>query len=85
MLVRQRPSTANGIVFMTIEDETGSANLIIRPNVYERCRSAVRHGVVVLARGKVERQCEVVHVLVQSITDMDLRDEILDTRPRNFH
>ncbi|RMH13573.1 MAG: DNA polymerase III subunit alpha, partial [Planctomycetota bacterium] len=43
VLVRQRPSTASGVVFVTIEDETGIANLIVRPEVYERYRRAVRH------------------------------------------
>jgi error-prone DNA polymerase len=67
VLVRQRPGTASGIVFMTLEDETGTANLIVRPPVYERYRRAARHGVIVLARGRVERQGAVVHLLAESI------------------
>lgn len=66
VLVRQRPGTASGIVFMTIEDETGTANLILRPWVYQRFRPAARSGVVILARGRIERQDKVVHVLVDS-------------------
>jgi error-prone DNA polymerase len=84
-LVRQRPSTANGIVFMTIEDETGIANLIIRPDVYARCRKAARHGVVVLARGRVERQGEVVHVLAFDLQEVSLDTVDLDSRSRDFH
>jgi len=84
-LVRQRPGTASGIVFMTIEDETGVANLIIRPKVYQRFRKAARHGVVILARGTVERQGQVVHIMVREIEDLDdtLRD--LSSRSRDFH
>ena len=62
VLSRQRPSTAKGIVFMTIEDETGIANLIIRPEIYRRYRRVARHGVAIVARGRVERAGEVVHV-----------------------
>ncbi len=85
VLVRQRPGTASGIVFMTLEDETGVANLIVRPHIYQRDRRAARHGVVVLARGRVERQGAVVHVLVDKIEDAepDLGD--LAARSRNFH
>ncbi|MHC5001774.1 MAG: error-prone DNA polymerase [Planctomycetota bacterium] len=80
-LVRQRPSTASGIVFMTLEDETGIANLIVRPPIYERCRKAARHGIVLLAHGRVERQGEVVHVLVDVVEDLD--DELADLRRRS--
>jgi error-prone DNA polymerase len=70
VLVRQRPATAHGILFMTIEDEGGIANLIIRPTIYERFRRAIRHSVAVVAWGKVERQGQVVHVLVDRAVDM---------------
>jgi error-prone DNA polymerase len=70
VLVRQRPSTAKGIVFMTIEDESGVANLIFRPKVYERLRPSVRGAVLLAVGGKVERRDGVVHVLVQSARDL---------------
>jgi error-prone DNA polymerase len=70
VLVRQRPSTAKGIVFMTIEDESGAANLIFRPKVYERLRPTVRHATLVLVAGKVERREGVVHVLVRDARDL---------------
>jgi error-prone DNA polymerase len=84
VLVRQRPGTASGIVFMTIEDETGVANLIIRPGVYLRYRPAARHSVCVIARGVIERQGEVVHVMVSRI-DALLGDDGLTTSSRDFH
>lgn len=67
VLVRQRPSTAKGIVFMTLEDETGIANLIFRPKVYERLRARVRDAAMLCVRGKVERRDGVVHVLVRGV------------------
>jgi error-prone DNA polymerase len=70
VLLRQRPSTANGVVFMTLEDESGIANLIFRPKVYERCRRDARRATMLLARGRVERRGEVVHLLVSSVLDL---------------
>ncbi|MEE8277419.1 MAG: OB-fold nucleic acid binding domain-containing protein, partial [Thermoanaerobaculia bacterium] len=75
----------SGIVFMTIEDETGTANLILRPWVYQRFRSAARSGVVILARGRIERQDGVVHVLVDSIETADRAVAELAARSRDFH
>ena len=72
VLLRQRPSTANGIVFMTIEDESGTANLIFRPKIYERVRAAVRSAVLILVSGKIERRDGVVHVLVQGARDLSV-------------
>jgi len=84
VLVRQRPGTASGIVFMTLEDETGTANLIVRPQVYHRYRRVARHGVVVLARGTVERQGDVVHILVESLENAEGAIAPLATRSRDF-
>jgi error-prone DNA polymerase len=84
VLVRQRPATANGIVFMTLEDETGIANLIVQREIYQRYRPVARHGVIVLARGRVERQGEVVHVHVRSLEGLDERMSALAARSRDF-
>jgi DNA polymerase III alpha subunit len=70
VLVRQKPSTAKGIVFVTIEDESGIANLIVRPKVYERLRPVVRNAGLIFVQGKVERRDGVVHVLVQDARDL---------------
>jgi error-prone DNA polymerase len=85
VLVRQRPATASGLVFMTIEDETGIANLIVRPKVFERYRRAARHGITVLAGGTVERQGKVVHVVVSSLEMLDEAMHELLVRSRDFH
>ncbi|MDZ4754583.1 MAG: error-prone DNA polymerase [Phycisphaerae bacterium] len=85
VLVRQRPSTAHGILFMTLEDETGIANLIVRPQIYERFRTAARHSVIILARGTVERSEGVVHILVQRVEDASDELHELQTTSRDFH
>ena len=89
VLVRQRPSTAKGIVFMTIEDETGVANLILRPQVYARLRQQVRHAVAICVRGKVERRDGVVHVLVANARDIGAAltrgSDAVSAQSRDFH
>ena len=85
VLVRQRPATASGIIFMTLEDETSISNLIIRPHIYERFRPAARHGVIILARGRVERQGEVIHILVDHVQSIEWPAEALQASSRDFH
>ena len=54
-IARQRPATANGVVFMLLEDELGQVNLIVPPPVYEQHRALVRGEPLLLARGRLER------------------------------
>jgi error-prone DNA polymerase len=70
VLCRQRPATASGIVFMTLEDESGVANLIIRPRAWERCRRIGRHAGAILAEGRVEHRDGVTHLLVRRMADL---------------
>jgi error-prone DNA polymerase len=85
VLVRQRPSTAAGIVFMTIEDETGVANLIVRPRVYSRCRRAARNAVALIADGRLERQGDVIHVQVSHLRELGDALSTVRIQARNFH
>ncbi|MBI1189603.1 MAG: DNA polymerase III subunit alpha [Tepidisphaera sp.] len=85
VLVRQRPGTASGIVFMTIEDETGVANLIVRPKIYERFRAAAKHSQAIAATGIVERQGDVVHVMTRRIRRVSIAGESIHARSRDFH
>jgi error-prone DNA polymerase len=55
-IARQRPATANGVVFMLLEDEHGQVNLVVPPPVYERYRAVVRGEPLLLARGTFERR-----------------------------
>lgn len=84
-LVRQRPATASGIVFITIEDETGVANLIVRPHTFERYRKEARLSACMLAAGRVERQGRVVHILTEWLRSLDGWLEGIGPRSRDFH
>ena len=63
VLTRQRPATASGMIFLTIEDETGSANIVVRPAVWEAADHAARRGAAVVVEGRVQRRGPVVHVV----------------------
>ena len=71
VLVRQRPSTAKGTMFMTIEDESGSANVIVRPEVHDRFWRAIRASSAVIVRGRIERRDGVSHLLARSVQGID--------------
>ena len=70
VLLRQRPSTAKGITFMTIEDETGTANLIVHVNVWERFRPIARRASAIIVHGILQRDNEVIHLLVDQMEDL---------------
>jgi error-prone DNA polymerase len=69
-VARQRPATANGVVFMLLEDEFGQMNLIIPPRVYERFRPVVRGEPLLLARGRFERVERNRNVVVEEIVTL---------------
>jgi error-prone DNA polymerase len=75
VLVRQRPGSANGVIFMTIEDETGIANIVVWPKLFERQRPEVIGARLVAITGRVQNESGVVHVIAQKIEDLsaDLR------------
>ena len=85
VLIRQRPGTASGIVFETLEDETGVVNLIIRPQVFDRYRHAARHAILVRADGYVEKQGQVIHVMTARLMDLSGMISTEDVKARNFH
>jgi len=66
-VARQRPATANGVVFMLLEDEYGQMNLIVPPSVYERYRAVVRGEPLILAHGRFECEGEARNVLVRRL------------------
>jgi error-prone DNA polymerase len=69
VLVRQRPGSAQGIVFMTIEDETGVANSVIWPNVLERERKVVMGARLVVVHGRIQRHEDIIHVVAERLED----------------
>jgi error-prone DNA polymerase len=84
VLLRQRPGTAKGITFVTIEDETGAANLIVHHNTWERFRSITRHSPVWIVQGQVQSKDSVIHVLVQRVEDLAARLPSLRVPSRDF-
>ena len=64
VLVRQRPGTAKGVVFITIEDETGSANLVVFQNIFQEFRKQILQSHLLMVEGKLQVEGEVIHVIV---------------------
>ncbi|TDH20678.1 error-prone DNA polymerase [Segetibacter sp. 3557_3] len=69
VLVRQRPGTAGGICFMTIEDETGFANLVIFASLFDRFRKEILQSRLLMVEGKLQREGQVTHVIVKTCHD----------------
>jgi error-prone DNA polymerase len=64
VLVRQRPGTASGICFITIEDETGTANLVVFKHLFDKYRNEILQSTLLMVEGKLQREGEVIHVIV---------------------
>jgi error-prone DNA polymerase len=82
---RQRPDTASGVVFVTIEDETGATNVIVWRDLGDRQRRELLGARLLGVYGKVEREGAVVHVLAGRLVDMTPLLGALPTRSRDFH
>jgi error-prone DNA polymerase len=95
VLTRQRPGTASGVVFITLEDETGTMNLVLYSGVFDAYFLTARHAALLLARGKVEREVTlprpgevgeatpVIHVLVEHLERLDVGR--VENHSRDFH
>ena len=71
VITRQRPGTAKGVVFITLEDETGTVNLIIRPDLFDTYQTTTMRSSILLAEGKLERIGEVVYLDVTRLESLD--------------
>ena len=79
VILRQRPGTAGGVVFVTLEDETGVINVIIWRTIFERFRRAVIAGRLLRVTGRVDRQAGVLHLVAEEIEDIsELLDRLAD-------
>jgi error-prone DNA polymerase len=95
VLLRQRPGTAKGVVFMTIEDETGQANIIVWPRLLERQRAEIIGARFVSVTGRLQKEAGVIHVVAQRVDDLSDDLRLLETmrvaksealpKARNFH
>lgn len=72
VLVRQRPGSAKGVMFITLEDESGIANLVVWPKVFERFRRTILSAGMIAVRGRIQREGEVVHLVAQRLTDLSV-------------
>ncbi len=70
VLVRQKPGSAKGVMFITLEDETDLANLVVWTNVFEKNRRTVLGASMMGVRGQVQREGEVIHVIAQRLDDL---------------
>src|SRR6185312_4043155 len=70
VLVRQRPGTAKNVIFATLEDETGIANIIIWDRVFQQNRRAVLASRLLAVRGELQREGRVIHLVAQAFTDL---------------
>ena len=82
---RQRPGTASGVVFLTLEDETGNHNVVVWPSVQERYRQALMTGQLLVIKGTVESREGVTHVIAGSLEDHTEALADLAIRSRDFH
>ena len=82
---RQRPGTARGTLFLTLEDETGMSNIIVRPELFERQRAILLHARLLGVFGQVSRQGQVVHLVASRVVDHSGLLGALEARSRDFH
>ncbi|RGP37066.1 exodeoxyribonuclease VII large subunit [Pseudotabrizicola alkalilacus] len=70
VITHQRPGTASGVIFLTLEDETGTANIVVWKKVYETFRKAVIAGRLVRVHGRIERDGPVIHLIAEHVEDV---------------
>lgn len=78
VILRQRPGTAKGVIFLTLEDETGVTNIIVWRHIYETFRRAVIAGRMLRVTGRLQRAHDVTHVLAEEVEDLsDMLDRLV--------
>jgi error-prone DNA polymerase len=83
IIARQRPGTAKGFVFLSMEDETGIANVIVTPDMYERNQVVVTRSRFLLVEGPLQNQDKVVHVKAMKLTPLE--DRAVEVHSHDFH
>ncbi len=83
VIARQRPGTAKGFIFISMEDETGIANVIITPDLYERERLVVTRSKFILVEGALQNQDGVVHIKARRIEPLAFSN--LEVQSHDFH
>jgi len=83
VIARQRPGTAKGFVFLSMEDETGIMNVILTPDVFEQNRVVATRSRFLLVEGPLQHQEGVIHIKAQRLTQVDITSA--DMRSHDFH
>jgi error-prone DNA polymerase len=83
VIARQRPGTAKGFVFLSLEDETGISNAIVTPAVYEQYQRIVTYGKFLVIEGKLQNQENVISVKAESVRLLEINP--MDVRSHDFH
>ena len=81
VILRQRPGTAKGVIFVTLEDETGVVNVIVWRKIYERFRRAVISGRMLRVTGRLQRAHGVTHVIAEEVEDISAMLDLLLAEP----
>jgi len=85
VITRQRPGTAKGFVFLTLEDETGLVNVIVKPSIYERYRRLIRSSAALVIEGTLQKEQGCVDVLAKRFWPLDTNGTTAGVQARNFH
>ena len=81
VILRQRPGTAKGVIFITLEDETGTINVVIWQSLFERFRRAIISGRLLRVTGRLQHESGVTHMLAKNIEDVsNLLDQLIKTQ-----
>ncbi len=84
VLVRQKPGSAKGVMFITIEDETGIANVVVWPSLFEKRRRVVLGASMMAIQGKIQREGDVVHLIARQLNDLSSDLSALADRDAEF-
>jgi len=85
VITRQRPGTAKGFVFLTLEDETGLINVIVNPAVYERNRRTIRSSPALVIEGTLQREQGTIDILAKKFWPLETGSTVAGVRAHNFH
>jgi error-prone DNA polymerase len=84
VVIRQRPMTAKGFLFLTLEDETGFLNIVVKPNLVERYRKVVVFSQGIVVRGQLERKDAVINIIGIDFTELRFQEQAVVVKSRDF-
>ena len=85
VITRQRPGTAKGFVFLTLEDETGLVNVIVRPDIYERNRRVIRSSHALVIEGTLQKDQGALDIIAKRFWTLETQGTLEGIHARNFH